>query len=61
MPLMSVPSRWFATRSAQFGEAGEDFLREHRQVGDGVVVIEEAALPHHQEVTEAADMAVERL
>jgi len=48
-------------KSPQLREAREDFLREHCQVGDGVVVVEEAALPHHQEVAEAADVVVHLL
>lgn len=47
--------------SPQFRQPRQHLLAEHRQVGDGVGVVEMAALAHHQEVAEAADMVVERL
>src|ERR1041384_2878175 len=59
-PLTAMAARCLSC-SSQFGQAGEDLAAEHRQVGDGVVVIEKAALPHHQEMPEPADMVVERL
>src|ERR1044071_5790148 len=59
-PLTAMAARRLLC-SPQFGQAGEDLAAGHRQVGDGVGVIEKGALPHHQEMPEPADMVVERL
>src|ERR1700736_1499667 len=54
--------RWgrvFAARYLPAGEIlnpGQYLLAEERQVGDGLVMIQQAALAHHQQVREAADM-----
>ncbi len=57
---------WFepglsGTRSPKFRQPRQHLLREQGQVGDGVLVAEVAALAHHQQVAEAADVIVEGL
>jgi hypothetical protein len=47
--------------SAEPSKTRQDLLAEQCQVVDRVVVSDVATLAHHQEVAEAADVAVERL
>ena len=47
--------------SQKLGKTRQDLLAEQSQVVDRVVVSDVATLAHHQEVAEAADMAVKRL
>src|SRR3984893_672319 len=47
--------------SAELGKTRQDLLAEQCQVIDRVVVSDVATLAHHQEVAEAADVAVKRL
>ena len=45
-------------RSPELAESGQDLFREQGQVGDGLLVAQQAALAHHQQVAKAADMVV---
>src|ERR1700736_3952455 len=66
---ISVPDtgrrRWgrvFAARylpAREIHNPGQYLLAEERQVGDGLVMVQQTALPHHQQMAEAADMVVE--
>ena len=47
--------------SAEPGDPWQDFLAEHGQVVDRVLMRDVPALCHHEEMAEAADVVVERL
>jgi hypothetical protein len=57
--------RYCAATAAVFGAASSSRRRgitgEQRDVGDGVGMVEKAALAEHQQIAEAADRIVQRL
>jgi hypothetical protein len=45
----------------EFAQAWHDLLRKERDIGDGIFMVQEAALAKHQQMAKAADAVAERL